>query len=144
MVNEYVHVIPKNAFDMDILKDNMTNLQCKHDEIVDIAKNCTDKYYEYIEGQKELLKQKLPGLVFGVCKHLHIGWDKTRHVEDTGFWTCSDCNEIMTRNYWITETNKGWVTRKENEIIDKILIAFFAEYPDVGTDICCHDRMGGI
>lgn len=101
------------------------------------AKNCTDKYDKYCEIQKESLKSKLPELIFGDCKHINIKWDKSRYEGGSkGFWICTGCNEILGRNNLVMEANGGWVTKNENEMIDKILVAFFEEYPDIDTDIC--------
>jgi hypothetical protein len=145
MSKENSYHIPRNTFDMQAVKDNIANLKCKHDEIVDTVKNCIGRYDRYCDTQKNLLRSKLPELVFGNCKHLDVEWDKNRYEEcSKGFWICICCNEIMRRNNWVTDFNRGWVTRGEEKIIDKILIAFFEEYPDIDTDICNNDRMRGI
>ena len=140
MNKENICLIPKNTFDMKAIKDKIAEFKGQHDEIVYAAKSCTDKYGSYCEIQKNLLKSKLQECVFGVCKHANIEWDKNRYEGGSkGFWVCADCNEILGRNNLVMETNGGWVTKNENEKIDKILVAFFEEYPDIDTDICHHD-----
>lgn len=140
MNKENICIIPKNTFDVKIVKDKIAEFKRKHDEIVNAAKGCTDRYDTYCETQKDSLKSKLPELIFGVCKHTNIKWDKSRYEGGSkGFWVCTNCNEILARNYFVVEINGGWVTKIENEMIDKILVAFFEEYPDIDTDICHHD-----
>ena len=137
MDKEYINIVPKNTFDIKATKDKIAEFERIHDEIVVAAGSCVDKYNRYCELQKELLKSKLPGLVFGICRHTNVKWDKNRYEgKSAGFWICADCNEIVCRNYWISDVNGGWVTRDENDMIDKITTAFFEEYPDIDTDIC--------
>jgi ribosomal protein L37AE/L43A len=137
MNKEDVYKIPRNNFDIRIIEDKIAEIQHKHDELVETAKSCADKYSNYCETQKELLRSKIPELIFGDCKHTNIKWDKNRYEDRSkGFWVCTNCNEILRRNSWVMETNGGWVSRNEDEIVDKIVATFFEEYPEINIDIC--------
>jgi hypothetical protein len=137
MIKENIYQIPRNTFDIDVIRDKIAEFERQHNEIVNIAKNCVDEYDKYCKTQKELLRSRLPALVFGYCKHPKIEWDKNRHEgRSKGFWICADCNETLSHNNWVRETNGGWVTRKEAEMIDKIIVAFFEEFPDIDNNIC--------
>lgn len=137
MNNENIYHIPKNMFDIKSTRDKIAEFERQHDEIVNATKNCVDEYEKYCEIQKELLRSKLPELVFKACKHMNIEWDKDRYKGGSkGFWICTDCNKIVGHNRWVVESNGGWVTGSENKIIDKVLVAFFEEYPDIDADIC--------
>jgi len=132
-----ISVVPKNTFDMKTAKDKVAELERRHCEIVRAAESCVDKYDKYREMQKELLKSKLPGMVFGDCRHKTVKWDKNRREGgSTGFWVCVNCNEIVGRSYWVSEVNGGWTTREEDKIVDKIVTEFYEEYPDIDTNIC--------
>lgn len=130
-------IIPKNTFDMKSVKDKIAELKRQHDDIVNTARNCVDGYNQFCEIQKELLRAKLPELVFGNCKHTNVEWDKNRYEgrESTGFWVCAECNEVVGKNYWIKKGG-GWITKTEDKIIDEIVAAFLQEYPDINADIC--------
>lgn len=108
-------IIPKNIFDMKSVKDKIAELKRQHDEIVSITENCIYEYNQYCDAQKELLRSKLPEIVFCNCKHTHVKWDKNRYEGgSTGFWICIDCNEIVGKNYWIKKGG-GWATKVDNK-----------------------------